>query len=63
MRPRAYDFRSFCRILWDNGYNEVKITGGHHKFENDVGNVIVITKKLNKMVALRLIKENNLVVS
>ena len=56
---KTYSTREFKKLLNNNGYELARQKGDHiiYKKEN---NIVVITKNLNKMVAKRLIKENNL---
>lgn len=52
--------REFEPILKANGYHEIRSRGSHFVYGNGK-NQITVNKDLNKMVQLRLIKENNLV--
>ena len=52
--------REFELILKANGYHEIRSRGSHFIYGNGK-NQITVNKDLNKMVQLRLIKENNLV--
>lgn len=52
--------REFETILKVNGYHEIRSRGSHFIYGNGK-NQIAVNKDLNKMVQLRLIKENNLV--
>ena len=54
------NYRNFLSILHRNGYKKARTKGSHIIFKNDNGNTITIKNKLNRMVAKRLIKENNL---
>lgn len=61
MRTRVYTSREFCRILKANGYLLHNTTGSHYVYKHPItGKTISINLNLNKMVARRLIKENNL---
>lgn len=60
MRPRAYSKREFVDILIKNGYHLKRKGKGDHLIYTNGEDIITITPKLNKMIALRLIKENNL---
>ena len=53
-------FDDFDRMLRKNGYGKERCNGSHFTYCNQSGNKIVVNKNLNKMVARRLIKENNL---
>lgn len=52
--------REFESILKANGYHEIRSRGSHFIYGNGKKQ-IAVNKDLNKMVQLRLIKENNLV--
>lgn len=58
----TYDNRRFMKILRYNNYRFDRQTGSHKIYENGT-NTISVPKKLNKMIALRLIKENSLEVT
>ena len=58
----TFDNRRFSKILRDNNYHLDRQHGSHKIYTNGVS-TIAIPKKLNKMIALRLIKENRLVVN
>lgn len=51
--------REFEKILKANGYYLVRINSSHFIYSNG-HNQITVNKDLNKMVRLRLIKENKL---
>ena len=56
-----YSKRDFEVILKENGYTPCRTKGGHTTWKADgKPRVITINKKMNKMIAQRLIKENNL---
>lgn len=58
-RTKEYSTHEFIRILLSNGFEYVSCKGDHKKFRR--GNeTVVVNKKLNKMVARRLLKEHNL---
>ncbi|OUQ56988.1 hypothetical protein B5E58_10060 [Tyzzerella sp. An114] len=59
-RPRAYNIREFKEILKKNGYVFVRKGKGDHSIYSNGKTTIAIAKHMNKMIALRLIKENNL---
>lgn len=61
-RPRAYSDREFRKILKYNNYEKVRSKGDHIIYSNG-SNHITITPKINKVLALRLIKQNHLVVN
>ena len=56
----TYDTRSFIKILRKNNYIMDRYSGSHKIFTNGT-NTISVPKKINKMIAIRLIKENGLV--
>lgn len=62
-RPQVYDFKSFVKILKYNGYEFDRRSGDHHIYKNGNGRSISVNFHLNKVVALRLIKEYNLIVN
>ena len=56
-----YSKRDFEVILKENGYTLDRIKGSHFIYKRpDRPRRIVINKKMNRMIAERLIKENNL---
>ena len=60
MSKQAVNFNAFVRMLEDNGYSELRVKGGHYTFGNDKGNRITVNYNLNKMVARRIVRENDL---
>lgn len=61
MRAKEYTPREFVALLKRNGYEYDRSKGDHKMYRNKEGNTIAVTTtKLNRMVAARLIKENNL---
>lgn len=61
---KVYNTREVIKVLHNNGYKRKQRKGGDHlDFVNETGNRIVITKKLNRMIWQRLIKENGLEVA
>lgn len=60
-RPRAYSDREFKKILKKNNYKKVRSKGDHIIYSNGEKH-LTITPNINKVVALRLIKEYKLVV-
>lgn len=58
---KIYNEKEFIRILTFNGYHPERTKGSHTVYVKDGYKNIIINKKLNPMVAKRLIKENNLV--
>jgi predicted RNA binding protein YcfA (HicA-like mRNA interferase family) len=58
----TYDNRRFSKILRDNNYRLDRQSGRHKIYTNGKA-TIAIPKKLNKIIALRLIKENRLIVN
>lgn len=59
-KRKPKNLREFEPILKVNGYREIRSRGSHFMYGNGK-NHITVNKDLNKMVQLRLIKENNLV--
>lgn len=59
-KRKPKNLREFEPILKANGYREIRSRGSHFMYGNGK-NHITVNKDLNKMVRLRLIKENNLV--
>ena len=57
---KAFSTYELERILLNNGFEPVRHTGDHRIWKRN-NNTVVLTRKINKMVARRLIKENNLV--
>lgn len=58
-KRKLKNLREFEPILKANGYREIRSRGSHFMYGNGK-NHITVNKDLNKMVQLRLIKENNL---
>lgn len=58
----TYDNRQFVKILRNNNYILDRQSGSHKIYTNGTSTVSV-PKKINKMIALRLIKENRLEVN
>lgn len=59
-QKKTMSVRDMKKILNENGYKYIRCKGDHFIYSNGV-NTIVINRNLNRMVAERLIKENNLV--
>ena len=59
-KRKPKNLREFEPILKANGYREIRSRGSHFMYGNGK-NHITVNKDLNKMVQLRLVKENNLV--
>lgn len=59
---RQYTFRDFRTLLRKNGYVYQRTSGDHIIFSNDYNTVSIPFhgKEINRMLALRLIKENKL---
>ena len=59
---REYTFRDFRALLRRNGYVFQRHSGDHLIFTNDVNTISIPFhgKEINRMLAQRLIKENNL---
>lgn len=59
-KPKRYSSKEFKQLLKKNGYWVERIKGSHYIYTNQQGNIISVPKDLNVIIALRLIKENNL---
>ena len=55
------DTRQFIKILQNNNYVMVRYNGSHKIFTDGI-NTISVPKKINKMIALRLIKQYELII-
>ena len=63
MKMQPYSFRDFTKILKNNGYFEVRISGDHHIFKKDgVSDIITVSQKPNPCICRRLIKTYSLAV-
>ena len=62
MKKKIYTAKEFYKLLYANGYALVRQNGGSHFIFRHLGTgrTISVNKNLNRMVAQRLIKENNL---
>lgn len=60
---RQYTQREFIRIVRKNGYKYNRHHGDHAIYVNDRGKHISIPQKLECVIARRLIKENELIIS
>ena len=58
-KTKEFSSQEFIRILLDNGFEYASCKGDHKKFRRGRESVVV-NKKLNKMVARRIIKEYDL---
>ena len=58
---RQYTSREFIKIVEFNGFYYNRCKGDHAIYMNDNGKHISIPKNLECVIALRLIKENNLI--
>lgn len=59
---RQYTSREFIRIVEFNGFHYNRCKGDHAIYINNKGRHISIPRNLECVIALRLIKENNLVI-
>lgn len=59
MKESMKEWRTFERVLKDNGYI-LKRSKGSHVVYTDGEHDIVMNRNINRMLAKRLIKENNL---
>ena len=60
---RQYTSREFIKIVEFNGFYYNRCKGDHTIYVNDKGRHISIPKNLESVIALRLIRENNLEVN
>ena len=60
---RQYTLREFIKIVEFNGFYYNRCKGDHAIYVNDKGRHVSIPKNLERVIALRLIKENNLEVN
>ena len=60
---RQYTQREFIKICKANGFYYSRHNGDHAIYVNDKGKHVSIPKNLERVIALRLIKENNLEVN
>ena len=58
---RQYTSREFIKIVEFNGFYYNRCKGDHAIYVSDKGRHISIPKNLECVIALRLIKENNLI--
>lgn len=58
---RQYTQREFIKICIANGFYYSRHNGDHAIYVNDRGRHISIPSSLESVIALRLIKENNLI--
>lgn len=60
-KKKTYNDKEIRRILADNGWKLVRISGGHLVYKKEGSEKhIMVTRKMNKVIFLRLMKENNL---
>ena len=60
---KQYTSREFIKIVEFNGFYYDRCKGDHDIYVNDKGKHVSIPKNLECVIALRLIKENNLEVN
>ena len=58
-KTKEFSSKEFKRILMDNGFEFVRCNGDHYIYKRN-NETAVVNKKLNKMVARRLLKTHNL---
>jgi predicted RNA binding protein YcfA (HicA-like mRNA interferase family) len=56
-RPPEARFEEISYVLEAFGYQEIRVRGSHHAFENEQGEVIIIPKKGGKKVKRTYIEE------
>lgn len=59
-KMKVYNGKEFTKILLKNGFEFVSQKGSHRKYKRG-DQTVVISQNVNRMIAQRLIKENNLV--
>ena len=57
---KTFNSREFAELLIENGYEYTRCKGDHKIYKNKEKTICFNWRKLNKMVARRLIKEYNL---
>ena len=57
---RQYTQKEFIKIVEKNGFHYDRYNGSHAIYVNDEGRHISIPHNLERVIARRLIKENNL---
>lgn len=57
---KQYTSKEFTKIVQNNGFKYNRSSGSHAIYTNEVGRHISIPRKLECVIARRLIKENNL---
>ena len=62
MKYVVIKFKEMQKILQNNGYTLDRYNGDHYIYVKRDTNHISINRELNPMVAMRLIKKNNLIV-
>ena len=61
MYKKVYTAREFACLLRNNGYDYDRTKGDHVIYKKEGRSITFTARKLNRMVAQRLIKENNLI--
>lgn len=57
---KQFTQKEFIKIVQRNGYSCKRHSGGHTIYVNKNGNHISVPRTIASVIALRLIKENNL---
>lgn len=57
---KQWTHNEFCKMIERNGFRYNRTNGSHFLYTNQSGRHISVPYKLNSVIALRLIKENNL---
>lgn len=57
---KQYKTKEFIKIVQRNGFSYNRCKGSHSIYINNLGNHISIPRKLESVIAQRLIKEHNL---
>lgn len=62
MRSKTWSILEFKKVLRNNGYSLNRVTGSHEIWKKENNSIVVTTGRINKMVARKIIKENNLII-
>lgn len=58
---KQYDVSEFTRILKRNGYTPIRCKGSHQTWQKDNNHITIPKVKLHSVIAMRLIKEYDLI--
>ena len=62
MSGKSDSSREIIKILKNNNYKCIRVSGDHHIYSNGTNTISITVPKINRMIVRRLIKENNLAV-